>query len=156
LALVFVNLSSPATAQSALDSHVGEEPITPIPAMPAQDPRRVALGEKLFNDRRLSRHDTHSCSSCHDVGTNGATAKAHDLTPEGRPIALNTLTVFNATLSFRLNWEGKFRSFEDETKGAISNPEIMASSAEEVVGKLRADPEAMSEFRDAYGREPDV
>src|SRR5450432_1900148 len=32
----------------------------------------------------------------------------------------------------------------------------MASSAEEVVGKLRADPEIVGQFRDAYGREPDV
>jgi cytochrome c peroxidase len=32
----------------------------------------------------------------------------------------------------------------------------MASSAEEVVSKLRADPEAVRQFRDAYGREPDV
>ena len=32
----------------------------------------------------------------------------------------------------------------------------MASSADEVVNKLRADPEAVRQFRDAYGREPDV
>src|SRR4029453_9093519 len=32
----------------------------------------------------------------------------------------------------------------------------MASSAEEAVRKLRADPEAVRQFRDAYGREPDV
>ena len=32
----------------------------------------------------------------------------------------------------------------------------MASSADEVVSKLRADPEMVRQFRDAYGREPDV
>ena len=32
----------------------------------------------------------------------------------------------------------------------------VASSADEVVGKLRADPEAVQEFREAYGRGPDV
>jgi cytochrome c peroxidase len=32
----------------------------------------------------------------------------------------------------------------------------MASSAEEVVSKLRTDPESVRQFRDAYGREPDV
>jgi cytochrome c peroxidase len=32
----------------------------------------------------------------------------------------------------------------------------MRSSADEVVSKLRADPEAVRQFRDAYGREPDV
>jgi cytochrome c peroxidase len=32
----------------------------------------------------------------------------------------------------------------------------MASSANEIVSKLRADPEAVRQFRDAYGREPDA
>jgi hypothetical protein len=78
------------------------------------------------------------------------------LTPERRPLALNTPTVFNASLNFRLNWEGNFRSLEDHAKRTLRNPEIMASSADEVVSKLRADPEAVRQFRDAYGREPDV
>ena len=88
--------------------------------------------------------------------TNGASANAHDLTPEGRPLALNTPTVFNASLNFRLNWEGNFRSLEDHAEQTLRNPAIMASSADEVVSKLRADPEAVRQFRDAYGREPDV
>ena len=68
----------------------------------------------------------------------------------------NTPTVFNASLNFRLNWEGNFRSLEDHAKQTLSNPAIMASSAEEVVSKLRSDPESVRQFRDAYGREPDV
>ena len=115
LALVCLNAGSPATAQSPTpQARAGLEPITPIPAMPAQDPRRLVLGERLFSDRRLSHDDTHSCSSCHDIRTNGASGNAHDLTPEGRPFALNTPTVFNASLNFRLNWEGNFRSLEDQ------------------------------------------
>jgi cytochrome c peroxidase len=79
-----------------------------------------------------------------------------DLTPEGRPLALNTPTVFNASLNFRLNWEGNFRSLEDHAEQTLRNPAIMASSADEAVSKLRADPEAARQFRDAYGKEPDV
>jgi cytochrome c peroxidase len=157
LALVCLNSASPTTAQSpTLVARAGQEPITSIPGVPAQDSRRLGLGERLFSDRRLSHADTHSCSSCHDIRANGASANAHDLTPEGRPIALNTLTVFNAGLNFRLNWEGNIRSFEDHANQTLRNPAIMASSADEVVSKLRADPEAARQFRDAYGREPDV
>jgi cytochrome c peroxidase len=78
------------------------------------------------------------------------------LTPEGRPFPLNTPTIFNAALNFRLNWAGNFRSLESQAERALSNPGIMASSADEVVRKLRADPETVRQFRDAYGREPDV
>ena len=57
LALVWLDAAPPAAAQSpTLLPRAGQEPITPIPAAPVQDPRRVALGEQLFRDPRLS-HD---------------------------------------------------------------------------------------------------
>jgi cytochrome c peroxidase len=156
LALVCLNAASPAAAQSpALQVRADREPITPIPVTPAQDPQRVRLGESLFGDRRLSHDNTHSCSSCHDIGTNGATANVRD-TPEAQPTALNTPTVFNAGLNFRLNWEGSFRSLEESAEQILGNPAIMASSADEVVSKLRADPETVQQFHDAYGRAPDL
>jgi cytochrome c peroxidase len=119
------------------------------------DLRRVALGEQLFQDRRLSHDNTRSCSSCPDTQTNGASANARDTTPRGEPLELNTPTIFNAVLSFYLNWEGNFRSLELEAERAFSNPAIMASSVEEILGKLRADPDEVRQFRDAYGHGPD-
>jgi cytochrome c peroxidase len=157
LALVCLNAASPAAAQSpTLRAPAGREPITPIPAVPAQDARRLALGERLFSDPRLSRDNTRACSACHDMRTNGASGNALDVTPEGRPLALNTPTVFNTALNYRLNWEGNFRSLERHAEQTLRSPRIMASSADEVVSKLRADPEAVRQFRDAYGKEPDV
>ena len=154
LLVLCLNLAWPAAAQSpTLQAGARQEPITPIPTALAPDPQRLLLGERLFNDRRLSHGDTHSCASCHDVATNGATAKAHD-TADGQPMALNTPTVFNVSLNFRLNWEGNIRSLEQGAEHTLRK--TMASSVEEAVGKLRADPEAVRQFRDAYGREPDA
>jgi cytochrome c peroxidase len=155
LVLVCLDAASPMVAQSpTLRSSPGSEPITPLPAVPAGDPRRLALGERLFQDRRLSHDDTHGCSSCHDIRTNGASANPRDVGPQG-PLPLNTPTVFNAALNFRLNWEGNFPTLETESEQSLLNPAIMASSAEEAVQKLRADPQMTRLFRDAYGREPD-
>ncbi len=156
LAIVCLSAASPVTAQSPIrETSPGQEPITPVPAPRAQDPQRLSLGERLFSDRRLSHGNTHSCLSCHDIGSNGASANAHD-SPEGQPAALNTPTVFNASLSFRLNWEGNIRSLEEGIERSLSNPAIMASSLDEVVSKLRADPEMVKQFREAYGREPNA
>ena len=156
LALVCLGAISPAGAQSpAFEARASQEPITPIPAPRAQDPQRVLLGERLFSDRRLSHNNTHSCSSCHDIESNGASANVHD-THDGQPIALNTPTVFNVSLNFRLNWEGNFRSLEEGIDQSLRNPAIMGSGVDEVVSKLRADPEMVGQFREAYGREPDV
>jgi len=156
LAIICLNAVSPIAAQSPIrEASPRQEPITPIPAPRTQDPQRLSLGERLFSDRRLSHDNTHSCLSCHDIGSNGASANAHD-TPEGQPMALNTPTVFNASLNFRLNWEGNIRSLEEGIERSLSNPAIMASSLEEAVNKLRADPEMAKQFREAYEHEPNA
>jgi cytochrome c peroxidase len=156
LVLVCLYAIPPADAQSpAFEPRASQEPITPIPAARGLDPQRLLLGKQLFGDRRLSHNNTHSCSSCHDIGTNGASANVHD-TRGSQQIALNTPTVFNSSLNFRLNWEGNFRSLEEGIEQSLRNPAIMASSGDEVIRKLRADSEMVGQFRDAYGREPDV
>jgi cytochrome c peroxidase len=131
------------------------EPITPIPPAPIQDPRRLALGEQLFNDTRLSHTNTRGCVACHDVRTNGASDAAHDPTPNGAPAPLNTPTVFNTALNFRLNWEGDLRTLEAQAEQSLHSPMTMATTPEEVLGRLRADPAIVRQFRQAYGRGPD-
>ena len=44
-----------------------DEPIKPIPLNANSDARKVALGDRLFHDRRLSKDNTLSCASCHDL-----------------------------------------------------------------------------------------
>jgi cytochrome c peroxidase len=130
-----------------------QEPITPIPLPPVQDPRQVAVGDRLFHDPRLSHDNTRSCNSCHDLSTNGASA--------GRPkstsgaVELNIPTVFNAALNFRLNWEGDLRTLEGQVEQTLNKPHTMGSSVEEALHKLRVDPEVARQFREAFGREPD-
>jgi cytochrome c peroxidase len=156
LALTCIGAAWPSAPQAPTpQAGATQEPITPIPPVSALDPRRVALGDRLFHDKRLSHDSTRSCNSCHDTRTNGATANSQDLTPEGGRIELNSPTIFNAALNFRLNWEGNLRTFESQAEQALRNPQIMATSLDEVLNKLRADPELADQFRDAYGREID-
>jgi cytochrome c peroxidase len=131
------------------------EPISPLPMPASGDPRRIALGAQLFADTRLSHDNSRSCTTCHDVDDNGATRNAHDLSMDGTPLKLNTLTVFNAAASFRLSWTGKHRTFEEQAKASIESPRIMDSTVPEVVGKLEIDPELRRLFELAYGRPPD-
>src|SRR6202167_4337152 len=94
-----------------------QEPITPIPPPPAQDPRQVALGDRLFHDPRLSHDNTRSCNSCHETSTNGASEINDASAPSNSAadaVGLNIPTVFNVALNFRLNWEGDLRTLEDQ------------------------------------------
>jgi cytochrome c peroxidase len=112
----------------------------------------VALGDRLFHDPRLSHDNTASCNSCHDTATNGAEAGQENSSPGAAP-GLNTPTVFNAALNWRLNWEGNFRTLEDQADQTL--PLRMASSLDEILKKLRVDQGLSKQFREAYGREMD-
>jgi cytochrome c peroxidase len=135
---------------------VADEPITPIPEPRISDPAKVALGRRLFEDVRLSGGNTHSCTACHDLRGNGASSKDHDVGTDGVPLPFNTPTLFNAGLSFRLNWEGSFRSLESEAAATIENPQLMAGSMPDVVEKLAADPSMHLAFVAIYGGDPDA
>jgi len=135
---------------------LAEEPITPVPGPPPIDPRKIKLGERLFGDPRLSRDDSRSCLSCHDVSTNGASTKRQDVGYDGSNLQLNTPTVFNAALSFSFGWEGKISTIESDVRAVLENPAIMGIRVPELVEKLRSDPDIRREFVAVYDSAPDA
>jgi cytochrome c peroxidase len=144
--------AAPESRIPALQDPAAQEPITPIPPAPDADPLKLAIGERLFADPRLSHDGTLTCSSCHDVHSNGADSKRLRTARDGSVMTFNIPTVFNAALSFRLNWEGNFRTLEDHTESSLENAANLATNANEVLKKLDADPEVVRQFTRAYGR----
>ncbi|MGI3903145.1 MAG: cytochrome-c peroxidase [Janthinobacterium lividum] len=107
----------------------------------------------MFDDPRLSHANDRACSSCHDTASNGADGRARDLAPDGRPIRTNTNTVFNAALSFRLDWVGDARSLEEQAAGSLQRADLMATTPDEVTRKLQGEKTLSAKFRQAYGRD---
>jgi cytochrome c peroxidase len=132
-----------------------QEPITPIPPAPAADPSKLALGEELFRSLLLSRDQTRSCLSCHDIGSNGADSVQHAIGADGKPLVFNTPTVFNAALNFRLNWAGDKRTLESQIVWALNSAPGLGSNMPEILARLNADAEMVGRFVAAYGRNPD-
>lgn len=153
-------LGSPALAQvlpagSEYGPPPSDQPITPIPPAPLADPRTIALGKKLFDDPQLSGDGKRTCSSCHEVSTNGADGNAQDLDPKGGPVRFNTSTVFNAALNYRMNWEGNASTLEEAGAMSLSDPQLMASSVAGAVKAVKADQALRHQFETIYGHGPD-
>jgi cytochrome c peroxidase len=155
LVLTATSTAVPEAPISDLTGPAEHEPITPTPAPPDADPLKLALGEQLFADPRLSADGSHACISCHDIRTNGATANRLDNGIDGSEFPLNTPTVFNAALSFRLNWEGNFRTLEAQADAAFENLQRMGRSNNDALGRLSADLQTRHQFEQAYGHAPD-
>jgi cytochrome c peroxidase len=140
---------APSNVAGAL-AGAAEEPITPIPPPPAFNPAQIALGERLFNDERLSARNKTSCASCHDLTTNGANRRR----TSGDGAQFDVLTVFNAAQSFRLDWEGGFRTLEEHAEHSLCMSERMGGDLNRVVATFAADPSMIAAFQAAYGEAP--
>ena len=154
--LLVVAVTTAPAADPSVPPPAGEEPITPIPLPPAADPLRLALGERLFADPQLSVDASRPCLSCHDIHTNGADAKRFDKGADGSQLSLNTLTVFNAALSFRLNWEGNYRTLEAQAAASLENPRNHGNKGREGSQESWAlNPRWSVNLAQAYGHGPD-
>ena len=130
------------------------EPVAPIPTAVHPDPAKARLGERLFRDARLSHHNRLACASCHQLDQGGDDGKAQSIGADGRPLDFNTPTVFNAALSFRLNWRGNFRSLEEQAEAVLLDTRLMGTNWPELLAKLGADQTYRDEFHAAYGQPP--
>jgi cytochrome c peroxidase len=126
------------------------EVIQPLAPAPHEDPAKVALGEKLYNDVRLSKNDTISCASCHDLAKGGTDNEQFATGATGQKGTANAPTVFNAGLQIAEFWDGRAADLQEQAAGPIQNPIEMASTWPEVIGKLEADPPFAAEFQAAY------
>ncbi|MGI3904148.1 MAG: cytochrome-c peroxidase [Janthinobacterium lividum] len=159
IASVCLGLSSAGSPDGSVPAAVRPvpqiEPIRPIPSPEPMGATRIDLGLSLFEDPRLSHGGDRSRSSCHNTASNGAVARARDSAPDSQAIRTNTDTVFNAALSFRLDWVGDAHSLTEQTAGSLRRSDLTATTPDEVTRKLQSDPARASAFRIAYdGRAP--
>lgn len=127
-----------------------DEPIQPIPQTLHQDPARVAIGRKLFTDRRLSGNGTVSCNSCHDLAKGGADRRAFSVGLNGTATAVNAPSVLNAALNFKQFWNGRAESLEAQVEHVIQNSVEMGSQWPQVVQLVAGDREYRVAFASAY------
>ncbi|VAX14199.1 Cytochrome c551 peroxidase [hydrothermal vent metagenome] len=126
------------------------EPILPLPAIPRLDPAKVALGKKLFFDVRLSASKKLSCASCHDLSSNGADYQVRSRGHDNATLAVNTPSIFNATLNPWQFWDGRADSLEEQINQVIENPREMANSWPVIIRRLKNDPAYQRKFRRLY------
>jgi len=104
----------------------------------------------LFHDPILSSDGRLSCASCHDLEQGGEDGRRLSLTKSGETGTINTLTVFNSVLNFRLGWRGHYRTFEEQIEVVLHRSDLMNTTWAEFLPKLRADKRYMETFNGLY------
>ena len=127
-----------------------------VPAGSEPTPEKVALGEKLFNDKRISVNDKVSCATCHDPDKGFVDHKplAEGVAAPAKRTQRNSPTVLNAMFNAVQFWDGRAPSLEEQAKLPILNPiEMGQKSSDDVVNKLRGIAEYRTAFQQVFGHE---
>jgi cytochrome c peroxidase len=147
LCLLAVFMAAPAFA---LDLEL--EPLQPLPTKVEVIAPKAALGKMLFNDKRLSKDNSISCASCHNLGTAGVDKKRFSPGVGGTLGGRNSPTVFNASFNFRQFWDGRAADLVEQAGGPVVNPVEMASEWPDVIAALSKDPQYPALFEAVYGK----
>ena len=137
---------------------------SPLPAaMPGAEndaPERIALGKKLYFEKRLSINDTQSCASCHRLEDGFAGVDNLPVSPgaRGEQGTRNSPTVLNAGWQDSQFWDGRAADLVEQAKGPILNPIEMGMPDEQTVEeKVRGIAEYQRAFALAFpGNEPAI
>lgn len=139
--------SSPLGYPIVIPQHI------PLPELPSDNPllkSRVALGEKLFHEPRLSRNSTLSCASCHQ-GKTLSDPRTLSSGTEGQLGTRHAMPLFNLAWKSRFFWDGRSPSLREQALIPIQDHLEMDESLERVIAKLKNDPQYQNDFKNAFG-----
>jgi cytochrome c peroxidase len=112
----------------------------------------VQLGERLFNDKALSKNGTIACSTCHqpDRALTDGLARAHAIARGDR----NTPSLFNLAGLRWYGWDGAQDSLWSQSLRPMLDAREMGASVAHVAAQVRTDPSLRAAYRRAFAREP--
>ena len=126
----------------------------PAPADNPTTPEKVALGQMLYHDPRLSSTGTVSCASCHNTMLGGEDNRPNAMGVNGQTGGRSAPTVWNAAFNKVQFWDGRAASLEEQAAGPVTNPiEMGMKSWDDVVARLKTIEGYQEAFEKVFGKD---
>jgi cytochrome c peroxidase len=145
-------------AEAKVDTPPLGLPPVPVPEVNPQTPAKVALGDKLFDDKRFSKTGEVACATCHDAKkafTDSPLQVSEGISKAGKKLTgtRNAPTVLNAAYMKSMFWDGRSPDLEDQAQHPFVNPVEMGLKDHEPILKIvRTDPEYAKAFQEVFGK----
>lgn len=126
----------------------------PLPDLPPDNPltvERVALGKKLFFDKRLSINNQQACADCHSPDRAFTDGRRTARGAEGAIGPRKTMPLFNLAWKNQFFWDGRAKSIREQVLEPIQNPIEMHQSLTNLVVKLARTGNYPALFAAAFG-----
>jgi cytochrome c peroxidase len=130
-------------------------PASPPPAPPENPttPERVALGEMLFADPRLSGDGKRTCATCHRPALAFTDGRRRAQAIAGSAMQRNTPSLWNLAWSKQYFWDGRAPTLEEQVGGPIEAADEMGGEWSVILKRLQADASIAERFRTAFPSE---
>jgi cytochrome c peroxidase len=103
----------------------------PVPEANPLTPAKIALGKKLFSDKRLSLDGTLACVSCHDPKLAFSDGRKVARGINGAEGARSSPAIVNRGYGRTFFWDGRVKSLEQQALEPILNPKELGMTAAE-------------------------
>lgn len=133
-------------------------PAVPIPADNPISFDKIALGRKLFYDRRLSLNNTFSCAMCH-IPEQGFSSNemATAVGIEGQSVRRNSPTIYNVAYASLLFHDGRENTLEQQVWGPLLAANEMGNpSIGYVVDKIKSLADYQDLFEQNFGAQANM
>ena len=148
--------SKPTLDKSVLDEWEEFAPLPLHAPFPADNPYSHAkknLGEKLFNDTRLSKSKQFSCASCHHKELGFGDGLPHSMGHDGQKGRRNAPNIEMSGFFPLLFWDGRAQGLEAQVIGPLSDPMEMANTTQNATKSIQEAQEYYALFVAAFGDE---
>lgn len=109
----------------------------PVPDANSLTPAKVALGRRLFFDKRLSLDGTVACATCHDPKRAFSDGRAVARGIHGAEGARNSPAIVNRGYGRTFFWDGRSPTLERQVLEPILNPEELGLTTPELVRRTK-------------------
>lgn len=130
---------------------LGTPPLVDPPDNPSTA-KRIALGRKLFFDKRLSSDNSISCATCHDPNYGFADPHPLSIGVKGRAGERNSHTLLNVAYMTPLMWDGRAATLEEQSLLPFLSPSEFDLAPAEAASKLRKQGYS-EEFRSVFNED---
>lgn len=116
--------------------------------------KQIALGEKLFFDKKLSSNGTMACATCHIPSKGYADGIITNLDNNRNPLQRNTPTLINSVFQQSFFWDGRSNTLMDQISVVFTNDKEFNTNVHKFSRDILKDSTYIKLFKDAYGRIP--
>ncbi len=132
------------------------EALPQTPPYPTYNPyskEKAELGEKLFNDPRLSASNQIACSNCHDEQLGFSDGRSVSYGHDRQKGRRNSPSITMSAFGVEKFWDGRAENLEAQAIMPIADPKEMAYDATKAAKKLQKIKEYRDLFKGAFGTE---